>query len=39
MPNVKQVLTILVVVAAAEAFGVLPMIRNLFSGFAGGMSK
>lgn len=32
MPNIKQVLTILVVVALAEALGVMDMVRGLFSG-------
>lgn len=33
MPSFKEILTILVVVALAEAFGVMAAIRNLFSGF------
>ncbi len=37
MPSFKEILTILIVVALAEAFGVLGAIRNVFSGFAGGM--
>jgi len=35
MPTMKVIITTLLIVAVAEAFGIMAMVRNLFSGFAG----
>lgn len=36
MPSIKEIATILIVVALADAFGLLDAVRGLFSGFKGG---
>lgn len=36
MPSMKEIVTIIVVVALAEAFGLLNAVRGVFSGLTGG---